>query len=407
MLRPTAGWDTRRLGAVLTALLLPSLAAATGSQPGIDGDVIFSLERARRAQERDATAAAPYRSNLPWPVGAADAGRTRWLVATAGADFDEQPQLLSNGLGPPDERARSSHGAGVWFVDLGQELVSHGSFAAGLAASYWGQAWSDWDEDTHYPTLATWLDWKFGDTWALRLRYDLGYASVDNDGFATTHHVGPRIFKDWGDEGVTQFFGQYYSFDFHTANPDPVAFGPPGVLSGPCRPPGMELSTACAPDIGKAQGSRIDRTGWGFIFGAEHRVDFDWNDTELRGGYVYQHFIPDGPQFHNQSHELWMQVTTALPCGFVLDSNLNFTYQGARNVTAFPDPNTLMPNMIYRLPGYRRHDRIWRWYTAVGRPITPNVSASLEYGFTDHDSNLVTWDYARHRVGGYVTVHFD
>ena len=59
------------------------------------------------------------------------------------------------------------------------------------------------------------------------------------------------------------------------------------------------------------------------------------------------------------------------------------------------------------LPGYRRHDTIWRWYTAIGREITPNVSASLEYGFTDHDSNSDSFDYARHRIGGAVTVHFD
>jgi hypothetical protein len=35
------------------------------------------------------------------------------------------------------------------------------------------------------------------------------------------------------------------------------------------------------------------------------------------------------------------------------------------------------------------------------------VSASLEYSFTDHDSNLGVFDFSRHRVGGYLTVHFD
>jgi hypothetical protein len=289
---------------------------------------------------------------------------------------------------------------------VGRELFDSGTFAGGLAASYWGQAWSDWDMDTHYPALATWLDWKIGETWALRARYDVGYAAVDNEGFATTHHVGQRIYNDWRDKGVTEFFGAYYYYDFHTTDQDPVV-GPLDALSGPCRPRGEALATACAPNIAKTEGDRQDRTGWGFLFGAEHRVDLDWNGTEIRGGYNYQHYIPDGAQFHNQSHELWMQVTTDLPCDFVLESNVAFLYQGARNTLAFPDPESLQANQIYQLPGYRRHDTIWRWYTAIGREITPNVSAALEYGFTDHDSNSDSFDYARHRVGGTVTVHFD
>jgi hypothetical protein len=410
--RHPVGWKRLRGNfswacAVVGALVLPATAMAVGPESPPDTDAMFSLQRARRAQEREATVAAPYRSNLPWPVGAADADRTRWLVATAGADFDEQPVLLSNGLGPPDERAQNSHAAGLWFVDAGSELFDSGPFAGGLAASYWGQAWSDWDEDTHYPALATWLDWKIGETWALRARYDLGYAAVDNEGFATTHYVGPGIFKDWRDAGVTEVFAQYYYYDFHTTDGDP-SFGPVGAEPGDlCRPAIDPLATACAPNHGKTQGSRRDRTGWGFLFGGEHRVDLDWNATEIRAGYLYQHYIPDGAEFHNQSHELWMQVTTALPCDFVLETNLAFLYQGARNVPSFPDLDTLEQNTVYDLPGYRRHDTIWRWYTAIGREITPNVSAALEYAFMDHDSNLDTWDYARHRIGGTLTVHFD
>ena len=401
----------RRLGlALASAVALANASPVAAAMPERDDDAnaIFSLQRARREQQRDATAAAPYRSNLPWPVGAADESRRRWAIATAGPEFDEQPVLLSNGIGPPDEMARDSHGAGVWFADVGGELFRSGTWSGGLAGSYWGAAYSDVDFDTHYPTLAPFIDWNFGETAAVRFRYDFGYSWVDLDSFATTHHVGPRFYKDWGRVGASEFRAEYYSYDFHLGLPD-VRTAAGNAPQGYCElldPLDDPLAPACGP-FSKSDGKRRDRSGWGFIVAGEHRVEFDFNDTEIRGGYTYQHYIPEGAEFHNQSHEIWLAVTTALPLGFLLDTNLTFLYQGARNVPSFPDPSGLAPNRVYSLLGYRRHDRIWRWYTAIGRAITPNVSASMEYGFTDHDSNFESFDYARHRIGGYVTLHFE
>jgi hypothetical protein len=391
--------------AVAAAAALATVAGAAMPEPEDDRSTLFSLQRARRAQERDATAAAPYRTDVPWPVGAADDSGPRWLIATAGPEWDEQPTLLSDGIGTLDEIARDSHGAGVWFVDAGAELFRSGSWSGGLAGSYWGAAYSDIDFDTHYPTVAAWLDWRFGDDKALRLRYDFGYSWVDLDSFATTHHVGPSFFKDWGRGGVTKFWGEYYDFDFHLGLPDlPVGEGPWPLPGDPCGPD--PTAPPCAPRQ-YAEGERRDRSGWGFIFGGEHRVQLDWNDTEIRGGYHYQHYIPDGAEFHNQSHQVWLGATTALPLGFVLDGNVTFLYQGNRNQPSFAVPSSLRPNTVWDQFGIRRHDRIWRVYTALGRPITRHVSASMEYSFTHRDSNLVVFDFDRHRVGAYLTVHFD
>jgi hypothetical protein len=319
------------------------------------------------------------------------------VIATAGPEFDDRPVLLSNGIGTPDEISRDSHGAGVWFVDAGAELFDAAGWSGGLAGSYWGAAYSDVDFDTHAPTIAAWIDRQFGDEMALRLRYDFAYSWVDGDTFATTHHVGPRFFKSWGRGGVTRFRGEYYDYDFHVGLPDvptPDGTAPLGFCSVP---PSL---SPCGP-FQYSEGDRRDR------FGGEHRIQLEWNETEIRGGYVYQHYIPDGAEFRNQSHELWLGATTALPLGFALDGNVTFLYQGNRNLPSFPDPDALAPNRVYDLPGIGRRDRIWRVYAALGRPITPHVSASLEYAFTDHDSNLDAFDYDRHRIGGYVTVHFD
>lgn len=394
-------------GAILVVLGAAGIAEAAAPDPGVDTDTLFSLERARRVQERDTTPGAPYRSNVPWPVGAADADRNRWAIGTAGAEYDEQPTLLSNGIGTLDEIDSDGQAAGSWFVDLGSELFSRDEFAGGLAGSYWGTAWSDWDKTTNYPAVTAWFDWEFAEKWAMRLQYDVGYASVDFDGFATTHHVGPRFYRDWSDNGVTEVRFEYYDYDFHTLGESYPQARAGAAVGETCGLPGGPISTPCGEFDSRTLPERRDRSGWGFIMSGEHRMRIDFNDTELRGGYTYQHYIPDGAEFHNQTHEVWLGATTPLPLGFYFDSNVTYYYQATRNPSSFADPNTLATNRVYAQEDERRHDHVFRLYTALGRPITPNISASVEYGFTDHSSNLDSFDYARHRVGGYVTVHFE
>lgn len=400
-----------RAAALLAAgiMLWPVLASAVPPEPdpGVSPAAVFSLEWARRRQQRDATPGAPFRSNLPWPARVEGDELRWWANLSAGGEWDTQPVLFPNGIADVDEIHHGSHeAAGVWFTDGGGEVFRSGNLAAGVATTYWGSAHSNLDYDTHYPTLATWFDWSYSKRWSLRLNYNFGYAWVDNDAFAMTHFVGPSFFADWGHWGETQLRGDYYDYDFKQIPPDyPRGADPdPGGQCVPT-PPGPPSPFPCAPE-GKTEGARRDRSGWGFIFSGEHRMDLAWNHTQVRGGYTYQHFIPEGAEYHNQSHEVWLGATTALPFGFLLDGNVTFIYQGARNVTSLPDPQDFVPNEVYRLRGYRREDRTWRIYSAIGRPITRNVSASVEYSFENHDSNLEPYDYDRHRIGGYLTIHF-
>jgi len=388
------------LGALAALVcVLPAAAGAAAS----DGDALFSLERARRQQQRDATAASAYRSDVPWPAqGEADAP-ARWLRATVGGEWDQQKTLLSNGRGEPDEIAHDSLGGGTWFVDAGGEFFRAGAFAGGLAASYWGDEWEGSDFDAHYPSIAGWLDWSFGEGRTLRMRYDVGHARVEGDGFATTHQFGPRFYNDWGKNGVTELRGEGYVYDFHTPLPDyPVEDLPIDGLCVSAGPPSLEPCHSMELE----HGDRRDRGGWGFVIAAEHRVALDWNDSEIRAGYHYQHYIPDGAEHHNQSHQIWIEGTTHLPLGFVLNANVALLYQGNRNLPSFGDPSEFAPNMVYEPPGIRRHDRIARTYVALARPITSNVSTSVEWYYTEHDSNLEAFDYDGHRIGAYVTAHF-
>jgi hypothetical protein len=412
MRRRSVRWKfSNRAHAVLVmgVLMWPALVAAVPPEPEerVSPAAVFSLEWARRRQQRDATPGAPFRSNIPWPARVESDERRWWANLSAGGEWDTQPVLFPNGIGDVDEVYHDSHeAAGAWFADAGGEVFRSGDLAAGLATTYWGSAHSGIDFDTHYPTLATWFDWRFSERWSLRLNYNFGYAWVDNDAFALTHFVGPSFFADWGRAGETMLRGDYYNYDFKQA-PSDYRTGDQPFEGGLCvnPPPAPPPTFSCAPRQ-YSQGSRRDRSGWGFILAGEHRINLDWNNTQIRGGYTYEHFIPEGAEYHNQAHEIWLGATTALPWGFLLDGNVTFMYQSARNETSVPQPDDFVPNRVYKLRGYRRHDRIWRVYTAIGRPIARNISASVEYSFENHDSNLEPHDYDRHRIGGYLTIHF-
>jgi hypothetical protein len=395
-----------RAAAVLGSLVMlfcfsPARAGATASGDGGDGP-LFSLERARREQQRQATSASVYRSDVPWPM--TEDARARWLHATIGGEWDQKKTLLSNGRGEPDEISPHGRGGGTWFVDAGSEIFRADRLAGGLAATYWGEDFEGSNFDAHYPSATAWLDWAIKETLTMRLRYDVGHARVDGDGFATTHTVGPRFYNDWGDEGVTEFSAEVYAYDFHIPLPDYRTEDMP--FDGLCvSPPGTPSPDPCH-SFDFVEGDRRDRGGWGFVFAGEHRVRFDWQQSEIRAGYHYQHFIPDGAEFHNQSHQVWIEGTMHLPLGFVANANVSLIYQGNRNLPSFGEPSEFAPNRVYAPRGIRRHDRIARTYVAIAREIVPHVSASLEWYFTEHDSNLEVFDYDGHRIGAYVTAYF-
>jgi hypothetical protein len=378
--------------------------AAVADAPA-DRPLAFPIQQARREQQREMTPAAAYRATLDWPVGesARSADDWWWLSASAGIEFDQDVALLSNSLGPPEEIDERDHAGGIWFLEGGAELFRKGRWSGGLLGSYWGAAYSDLNNfDTNFPTVGTWLDIGVTDATVVRLRYDFGYAWVDGDGYAESHHVKPSLFVDWL-AGESELFVEYYYYDFDVPLLDVRTPDGTGARPGLCStPPSPE---PCGPTR-RSDGSRKDRTGWGFNAGGEHRKELAWNATQLRGGYFYQHYIPEGAEFHNQSHQVWIGARTALPLGLTFDAETSLLYQSFRNQSAYPDPDRLSPNVLYSLQNIRRHDWAWKLSAALGKQLAKHVSASFEYAFTHRGSNYQVFEYDLHRLGAYLTVEF-
>jgi hypothetical protein len=369
-----------------------------------DRPLAFPLQQARRDQQREMMAAAPYRAALDWPVS--DTARSDdanwWVSGSAGIEFNADVLLFSNAVGPPGEIDERDHLGGVWFIEGGAELFDTGRFSGGLLGSYWGAAYDDLNGfDTNIPTIGSWVDVATTDDTKLRLRYDFGYAWVDGDDFASSHQVKPSFFIDWDTAGESEISSEFYYYDFDKTEPGVLladGTGAPGTCSNP---PSID---PCGPSGKRSKGGRKDRTGWGFTFAGEHRKDLTFNDTQIRFGYFYQHYIPDGPEFHNQSHQLWVGARTSLPLGFTFDGEASLTYQSFRNKSAYPDPGRLVPNVEYTLQDIRRHDVEWKVSTALGRQITRGVSASIEYSYIHRDSNYQDFQFRLHQVGAYLTV---
>jgi len=383
-----------------TTLLFSSSAPA--AEPAVR-KTAFPLEQARREQRRETTAAAIYRADLAWPVGNPDDREKWWVSASAGIEFDSDVELFSHAIGPPTEFDDDDHAGGSWFLEGGAELFRAGRWSGGLLGSYWGNAYTDLDGfDTNFPSIGTWLDIATSDDTVLRLRYDAAYAWVDGDGYAESHHARPSFFIDWDRAGATEISAEYYYYDFDDKLRDfPVPNGTaaPGLCSAP------PSALPCGPNQ-RSDSGRRSRTGWGFTFGGQHRREFDWNDTQLRFGYFYEHYIPNGAEFHNQSHQLWIGARTALPFGFVFDAETSLFYQSFRNDSGYPDPDRLAPNVQYSLQDIRRHDLEWNVSAIVGKQFTPMLGASLEYAYSTRSSNYEVFDHDFHRVGAYLTVSF-
>lgn len=275
-------------------------------------DAALSLERARRADSRAVEPVASYYAFVAWRSLAEEArakaalARLResdpdgpwiaeaerilagdrrtletpyfWANAEGGFEYDTNvsvkgglPSVFING----DTVDEDEDGRAIWSLDGGVELFREEHWSGGVLASYTGTAHFDISEfDTHYPTVAAWVDHHFDDRTSLRGRYDYGYAWVNYDPYLSANSLTATLFHVWDDAGLTELsvLGGFYDFKYDRIDPPP--FTPPP-----------------SPDT-----SDIDRDGTELSAEWVQRVPTGFEDLELRGGYRYTWYTADGPK---------------------------------------------------------------------------------------------------------------
>jgi len=331
-----------------------------------------------------------------------------WIVVSGGVEYDSNVVLRGDNVQVPDEISDEADGRAVWTAQLGSELYHDRDWTLGALVAYYGSAHFDLtDFDTHYPSLTTWLDRRFGEATVARLQYDFSYAWVGGDAYLREHQATPAVFHDWGGRwGTTRLFSEL-SWDDYRFDSDDVPNGfPNGAGGGPgsACPPG--ITTPCGP-FGLDEADARDRDGFGVVVGLDHVVPVDELRSELKLGYHWHHYDAEGREYDFQGHEIEIGARTLLPWQVVLDLQGSFTYRPYDHPSTYPDPGDLVNGVEYGLRSGDKRERVWQASAIVERPITDWLIASLRYEYTRNDSNVQVFDYDRHVVGGYLTISYE
>jgi tetratricopeptide (TPR) repeat protein len=331
-----------------------------------------------------------------------------WAWVRGGVEYDTNVVLRGNDVATPQNISHQSDTRGVWEFHGGAQLWRTRNWAAGVHGAYYGSAEVDLTQfNEHYPTLGAWLDRRLTESDFLRLRYDLGYAWVDQGPYMFNHGGGPEYFHDWGRGGQTKLFFSAFSttYFFQRVNDVPAGTGGPG---SPC-PPGV---TVCGP-MGLNENAALNRNGWGLYTGVDHSIPVDSVKTTLSGGYHYYWYNSLGNEYQFQGHELWLGTDTALPWRTHLRLWGSFTYFPFYHASVFPDPKDVAaaasaaPPVEYSLQSANRRDSVWGFRAEIEKYLTDQLAVSVAYYYTNDESNVAVYDYDRGIVGAYVTYHFN
>lgn len=304
-----------------------------------------------------------------------------WARLTVGVEYDSNVRLAPKGDFPD----QGDWGA-TWAVEGGARLFERGDWAAGVVASYLGTAQFDLTEfDTHYPVAGVWLERLIGERDLLRLRYDAGFAWVDEEPFLFGQYTRASWIHEWQGAGVTEWFvaGVFNDYRFD-----------------------IVLETNPPPPIGVTARDR-DRTGDGVHAGFEHAMPLGASSAVGRFGFTYQRYWARGQEWDYDSYGVNLGVSMLLPAGIEFDAEASYAYQPHRHPTTFNSPNVPAANPppapLPRATADRR-DHIYALDILLEKDLSERWTASAAYRLVDSDSNSGFFDYTRHTIGVYLSV---
>jgi tetratricopeptide (TPR) repeat protein len=317
-----------------------------------------------------------------------------WLQASAGAEYDSNVVLRGSGVDLPDDISDDEDWRGVFTASGGVAFVRHPEWTLSVAGGYYGTEQDEVDAfDTHYPTASIWLDHPWSDTTVSRLRYEFGYAWVDEDPYLAAHRFGTSLFRSFGSAGQTELFAGYERDDYRFDSEDvPERGASPICPFSLCGPPGLNEASA------------RNRDGQAFSGGLAHGLPLpDLGPLEspgARAGYAYTRYDSRGLEYSHRQHAFSLGASATLPLELVFDADATYAYRRYDDPTTFPEPGTTGE---YARDDDDREEHQWTLRAALSRALTEQVSVALSWRYEDNDSNAEVFEYDRHVVGLKVT----
>lgn len=299
---------------------------------------------------------------------------------------------------------------GVWQLETGIQLFSEGPWAGGLLASYSGSKHHDLtDFDVHYPTLGTFLDYRFAPLTISRLRYNFGYAWVRDGSFLSTHLIQGSLKHTWERLGTTEILGDVTFNNFLFRNQDaPPGSGNPGLG---CPAP-IPTTTGCGP-LGLDESIKRNRDGYGLGAAVEHSyllpipavAEPAFESAAIRGGYRFEFYDSQGTEWERFGHILSAGFSLEFPLDISFDATAAYERYDYLNPSTFPDNE--VSGDEYALDQDDREEDAFSVSAEIEKDFGEYVSVSGRYSYYDSASNRRVYDYRRHVVGAYVNLRFD
>jgi tetratricopeptide (TPR) repeat protein len=302
----------------------------------------------------------------------------RWGFLRVGAEWDSNVVLRGEGVDLDTDISNERDGRAVWVAHAGAELFRRGAWSGGVSGTYYGSAHFDLGNfDEHHPTLSPWIDYRIDETTLFRLRYDVGYAWIDGDGFLFDQQLTPTLYKDWGDAGRSQFSARVarLDYEFPVQTPSP---GAPGAGDSDYR----------------------DRDGWGYGLTAQHAFPIA-KESELYLGASYLGYAADGREYDYQGAEIFFGGETTLPFEIRARAVAGVGWLPFAHRSSYQDPPG---SGLYESDD--RDDVAWRARLELERELGAGFSVLARYRYQNRWSNVDVFDYDRHVVGLYVTYSF-
>ncbi|MEZ4331136.1 MAG: tetratricopeptide repeat protein [Myxococcota bacterium] len=334
-----------------------------------------------------------------------------WSIrASAGLEYDDNV-ILRGGVtqfASPDAPATAGEkdGRGIWSIDGGLQLLEHGDVSAGVTAGYSGTAQFDLDTfDTHYPRIGAYVFDRVDPETTAQLRYEFGAAWVDGHSFLRTQLAEAALSHAWERAGTTILLADFLWNDLRFPLQD-VEDGP-GTPGGACL-----VGPTCGP-AGLDERNARDRDGVGVGGAVEHRYDVGLPEGLMRtiealrigGGYRYRYYVSQGREWKHMSHVFSASLELDLPLDVGLTTRASYELRDFANPSTFPD---FQPDGVqYALSSQDRREHQIDVVAELEKRITPLLSVSTRWWYTDNESNRRVYDYTRHVVGAYVNLRFE
>ncbi len=297
---------------------------------------------------------------------------------------------------------------GVWRIEAGVQLFNIDDWSGGVTGGYSGSAHYDLTEfDTHFPTVGAFLARRFDANTTGQIRYQFGFAWVDEDSFLQAHSTEIGLSHTWPKAGTTIVVADFLWNDLRFPRQD-VLDGPGD--GGPCANPPLELG--CGPS-GLNERRERDRDGIGIGAAFEHRVPLRvpraiegvFEQIEISAGYRFRYYDSKGTEWKHFAHIVSLGIEFEFPFDFSLSTRASYEFRDFSDPSTYPDSE--IANEEYTLSSVDREEHEVSVEAEIAKHLTENLSLSMRWSYLDNESNRRVYDYSRHIVGGYLNFRFD